>query len=58
MTTTDQETAERGEEPLRTLAGFRRAPADPTVADFGQNFIRETTAGTLTVGAPVDVVRS
>ena len=58
MTTTDEQTAERGKEPLRTLAEFRREPADPTGANFGPNFIREIAAGTLTVGAPVDVVLS
>jgi uncharacterized protein YcbX len=54
MTTTDQQTAERGKEPLRTLAEFRREPADPTDDIFGPNFIREPPAGTLNVGAHGD----
>src|SRR5688572_985829 len=42
----------------RTLAEFRREPADPTGADFSQAVVRETAAGTLAVGAPVDLVPS
>jgi uncharacterized protein YcbX len=50
ITTTNQETAERGKEPLRTLAMYRRDPVDPTDVNFGRNFIHETKNGTLTVG--------
>jgi hypothetical protein len=50
MTTTDQETAERGKEPLRTLATYRRDAGDPTDVNFGQNLIHETKSGTLRVG--------
>ncbi|MBC9715965.1 MOSC domain-containing protein [Streptomyces sp. TRM66268-LWL] len=49
VTTTNQLTAERGKEPLRTLARHRRF-GDELV--FGQNLIPETT-GTLHVGDPV-----
>ncbi len=52
VTTTDQETAERGEEPLRTLATFRRQ--DGKVM-FGQNLIHETM-GELRVGTTVTVI--
>jgi uncharacterized protein YcbX len=50
VTTTDQLTAERGKEPLRTLATYRRDPADPTDVNFGQNLIHETKSGTIRVG--------
>ena len=52
VTTTDQATGERGVEPLRTLATYRRAG---TKVYFGQNIIHRTT-GTITVGEPVEVV--
>lgn len=35
--TTDQRTGERGKEPLRTLATYRRREQDPTIVDFGMN---------------------
>lgn len=57
VTTTDQETAERGKEPLRTLATYRRSPADPTDVIFGQNLIHETKTGTLRVGDEVVVIK-
>lgn len=50
ITTTDQDTAERGQEPLRTLATYRRDSEDPTGVNFGQNLIHETKAGVLRVG--------
>lgn len=53
VTTTDQQTAERGQEPLRTLARYRRDPADPSDVNFGQNLIHETKRGTLRVGDEV-----
>lgn len=53
LTTTDQATAVRGNEPLRTLAGYRRDPADPTAVNFGINLIHETKRGTIHVGEPV-----
>ena len=52
VTTTDQATGERGVEPLRTLATYRRVG---TKVYFGQNIIHRT-AGTLAVGEPVEVV--
>jgi len=54
MTTTDQRTGERGKEPLRTLARFRRDPEDPSQVRFAQNLIHESKRGTLRVG---DVLR-
>ncbi|MBI5771041.1 MAG: MOSC domain-containing protein [Verrucomicrobia bacterium] len=54
VTTTDQATAERGVEPLRTLAAYRRAPDDPTDVNFGQNLIHETKHGTLRVGDRIE----
>lgn len=56
VTTTDQETAERGKEPLRTLATYRRAPTDPTDVHFGQNLINETKSGSLRVGDGVELL--
>jgi uncharacterized protein YcbX len=52
VTTTDQDTAERGKEPLRTLATFRLV--DGKVL-FGQNVVHRGT-GRLAVGAVVEVV--
>lgn len=50
VTTTDQRTGERGKEPLRTLATFRRDPTlDPTAVYFGANFINESKAGTIRI---------
>lgn len=56
VTTTDQLTAERGGEPLRTLATYRRSAADPTDVNFGQNLIHESKSGTLRIGDPVTLV--
>ncbi|MEU6217521.1 MOSC N-terminal beta barrel domain-containing protein [Streptomyces sp. NPDC047022] len=52
VTTTDQGSAERGKEPLRTLARHRRF-GDGLI--FGQNLVPETT-GTLRVGDPFTVL--
>ncbi|WP_407554269.1 MOSC domain-containing protein [Streptomyces sp. Pv4-95] len=52
VTTTDQRTAERGKEPLRTLARHRRF-GDRLV--FGQNLIPQGP-GTIRVGDPFEVV--
>jgi uncharacterized protein YcbX len=49
VTTTDQETAERGVEPLRTLATYRKVGG---LVLFGQNAVHAGT-GSLTVGAPL-----
>jgi uncharacterized protein YcbX len=53
MTTTDQKTGERGKEPLRTLATFRRHPDDPGRVYFGQNLINASKSGTIRVGDTV-----
>ncbi|MEU9185517.1 MOSC N-terminal beta barrel domain-containing protein [Streptomyces sp. NPDC048484] len=52
VTTTDQTTAERGREPLRTLARHRRF-GDKLV--FGQNLVPESS-GTVRVGDPVRIL--
>jgi len=56
VTTTNQQTAIRGPEPLRTLATFRRDVSNPTDVNFGQNLVHETKSGTLAVGAKIDVL--
>lgn len=50
VTTTDQQTGERGKEPLRTLATYRRDADTPTSVNFGQNLIHETPTGTVRLG--------
>ena len=55
MTTIDQETGERGVEPLRTLAGYRRDARQPEDVNFGQNVIPETVTGIIRAGDPVSV---
>ena len=49
VTTTDQATTERGVEPLRTLATYRKQDGEVM---FGQNVVHAGT-GRLSVGAPV-----
>jgi uncharacterized protein YcbX len=56
VTTTDQLTAERGKEPLRTLASYRRDATDPADVNFGQNLIHETKSGTLRIDDAVEVL--
>lgn len=53
VTTTDQFTATRGKEPLRTLATYRRDANGDVM--FGRNLIHETKAGRLTVGDKVEL---
>lgn len=53
ITTTDQFTGARGKEPLKTLATFRRNPADPTEVFFGVNLIHESKRGPVRVGDTV-----
>lgn len=55
VTTTNQETAERGVEPMRLLGQYRRDSAKPTTVNFGQNVIHETKRGILHVGDEVSV---
>ncbi|WP_230535051.1 MOSC domain-containing protein [Streptomyces sp. OUCMDZ-3434] len=52
VTTTDQRTAERGKEPLRTLSRHRRFGSQLV---FGQNLIPEST-GTVHAGDPATVL--
>lgn len=54
VTTTDQATARRHHEPLRTLAAYRRDPRDGTSVNFGLNLIHEGKSGTIKLGDPVD----
>ncbi|NIP58358.1 MAG: MOSC domain-containing protein [Gemmatimonadetes bacterium] len=49
ITTVNQETGDKGEEPLKTLADFRRGPGG---VEFGQNLIHHGT-GTLETGDEV-----
>lgn len=56
VTTTDQLTGERGKEPLRMLASYRRDPQNPTDVKFGQNLIHETKSGALRVGDTVELL--
>ncbi|QGV81943.1 MOSC domain-containing protein [Streptomyces ficellus] len=53
VTTTDQRTADRGREPLRTLARHRLIGNKMI---FGQNLVPERT-GVLRVGDPVEILR-
>ncbi len=55
LTTTDQLTGARGQEPLKTLATFRRDPHEPGAVFFGANFIHESKHGTVCVGDEVVV---
>ena len=52
VATTDQDTAERGREPLRTLATFRQREGQVM---FGMNAVHRGT-GRLTAGMPVEVL--
>lgn len=52
VTTTDQDSAERGKEPLRTLARHRR---DGSRLIFGQNLVPERR-GVIKVGDPVEIL--
>jgi hypothetical protein len=54
VTTTDQATAERGPEPLKTLASYRR-DADGAVM-FGRNLVHETKTGRLAVSDAVELL--
>lgn len=54
VTTTDQRTLERGPEPLRTLATYRRVPEGGVT--FAVNFFSDRHDGTVRVGMPVEVL--
>lgn len=56
VTTTDQATAERGPEPLRTLSTYRRDREKPGEVNFGQNLFSEADRGTLRVGDAIEVI--
>lgn len=56
VVTADQMTGERGPEPLRTLATYRRDAADPTRIHFGLNLTHETKSGTVRVGDTIEVL--
>ncbi len=56
ITTTDQLTALRAKEPLKTLATYRRDPDDSTDVNFGTNLIHETKRGTLHTGDTVTLL--
>lgn len=53
ITTTDQLTAARAQEPLRTLATYRRD--EEGVVMFGRNLVHETKSGRLSVGDAVEL---
>jgi uncharacterized protein YcbX len=55
VTTTNQQTAAVGQEPLRMLATYRRS-AGGTSVHFGQNLMHVTKAGELRVGDPVELL--
>jgi uncharacterized protein len=55
ITTTDQHTAERGKDPLKTLAAYRLATTNGVM--FGQNLIHAQT-GLIRLGDPVEIVKS
>jgi uncharacterized protein YcbX len=56
VTTTDQLTGERGKEPMRTLAAYRRDPLQPTEVMFGYNLVNESKSGVLRVGDTVELL--
>jgi uncharacterized protein YcbX len=55
ITTTNQETLERGKEPLRTLAAYRRGGHGSDVY-FGQNYIHETKSGSIALDDGVEIL--
>jgi uncharacterized protein YcbX len=55
ITTTDQATAERGKEPLRTLATYRRRRDGKVL--FGQNLLHEGE-GVIRAGDAVEILSS
>ncbi len=56
VTTTDQLSGERGVEPLKTLATFRRNPIENSQVIFGQNLVNESKHGMIRVGDAVEVL--
>jgi hypothetical protein len=56
VTTTDQATAQRGKEPLRTFATYRRGKDKSTDVYFGANLIHETHTGRISIGDTVEIL--
>jgi uncharacterized protein YcbX len=56
ITTTDQITLERGPEPLKTLATYRRTSDGEVI--FGMNFFCESLCETIRVGDEIRVIRA
>jgi MOSC domain-containing protein len=54
ITTTNQTTAARGKEPLKTLATYRQGPKSSPL--FGQNAVQRAAGGTICVGTAVEVI--
>ncbi|MGB7624795.1 MAG: MOSC N-terminal beta barrel domain-containing protein [Terriglobia bacterium] len=55
ITTTNQETAECGKEPLRTLATYRRHPSGADGVVFGRNF-NHLNFGKISIGDTVEIL--
>jgi uncharacterized protein YcbX len=53
VTTADQLTGQRGKEPLKTLATFRRSPLNSSAVLFGMNVVQENKSGCINVGDAV-----
>lgn len=56
VVTIDPDTSDRGIEPLRTLARYRRDPKEPANVYFGQNLIHETKTGLLRIGDRLELL--
>jgi len=58
MTNTDPWTGQRGVEPLRLLATYRRDTASPNKVNFGQNALHDGDGGIIRVSDSVTVLES
>lgn len=56
ITTTDQQTAQRGKEPLRTLATYRHDAENTGNINFGQNLINESKQGIVKIGDKIELL--
>jgi uncharacterized protein len=56
VVTIDQFTGERSQEPLRTLASYRRDPSNLHHVNFGRNVINVSKSGRISVGQTVVVI--
>lgn len=54
ITTINQQTAEKGKEPLKTLAGYRRVEGGGVI--FGQNLLHQAN-GILQIGDELEIIR-